>query len=621
MPISLVRRLVKGSPLTAAEHDSNLDNIEDAVDASSSDLSYDAATRELDSSGGTPVTLPLATTTDAGLMAADDKTKIDGVASGATANSADATLLARANHTGTQAGSTITGAYSSSAMTVSGPNFLLGRGSAGAGPAEELPLNTNAFLFLNTPTSANLRTLLTDEVGTGAAYFVGGALSTPASGTLTNCTGLPSSGVSDFAAASRAQGEALLVAGTGVTLTPAGSGASRTITVASTATGTVTGVTGTAPIVSSGGAAPAISITAATTGAAGSMSSADKTKLDGVATGATANSADATLLARANHTGTQAGSSITGAYTSSAMTVSGNNVVLGRLTAGSGAIEELFLPAASFTFLGTPTSANLRAMLTDEVGTGVAYFVGGALGTPASGTLTSCTGLPVSTGISGLAANAATFLATPSSANLRAMLTDEVGTGAAYFVSGALGTPASGTLTNCTGLPSSGISDFNAASRAQTEAMLIAGTNITLTPGSSGATRTYTVATAAAVVTETGTQTLTNKTLGLTRESEFTITDAAAFEIDPNNGPLQTITLGANRTPAATNFANGMSVKLRINAGAFAITWSTVGVVWMGLTPGSSGGAPTLGTTGFTHIQLHREASVTYGTLIGYTAT
>jgi len=44
--------------------------------------------------------------------------------------------------------------------------------------------------------------------------------------------------------------------------------------------GTVTGVTGTAPIVSSGGAAPAISISAATPSAAGSMSGADKTKLD-----------------------------------------------------------------------------------------------------------------------------------------------------------------------------------------------------------------------------------------------------------------------------------------------------------------------------------------------------
>jgi hypothetical protein len=53
--------------------------------------------------------------------------------------------------------------------------------------------------------------------------------------------------------------------------------------------GTVTGVTGTAPIVSSGGATPALSISAATTSAAGSMSSADKTKLDGIASGAQVN--------------------------------------------------------------------------------------------------------------------------------------------------------------------------------------------------------------------------------------------------------------------------------------------------------------------------------------------
>ena len=51
--------------------------------------------------------------------------------------------------------------------------------------------------------------------------------------------------------------------------------------------GGVTGVSGTAPIVSTGTTTPAISITAATTSAAGSMSAADKTKLDGIATAAT----------------------------------------------------------------------------------------------------------------------------------------------------------------------------------------------------------------------------------------------------------------------------------------------------------------------------------------------
>lgn len=48
--------------------------------------------------------------------------------------------------------------------------------------------------------------------------------------------------------------------------------------------------------------------------------SAAKTKLDGIATGATANSSDATLLARANHTGTQSADTITDGTTNKAFT-------------------------------------------------------------------------------------------------------------------------------------------------------------------------------------------------------------------------------------------------------------------------------------------------------------
>lgn len=58
---------------------------------------------------GDRLDLPLATTTDPGLMAAADKAKLNGVQNGATANSQDATLLNRANHTGTQPASSITG--------------------------------------------------------------------------------------------------------------------------------------------------------------------------------------------------------------------------------------------------------------------------------------------------------------------------------------------------------------------------------------------------------------------------------------------------------------------------------------------------------------------------------
>jgi len=55
------------------------------------------------------------------------------------------------------------------------------------------------------------------------------------------------------------------------------------------------------------------------------------------------------------------------------------------------------------------------------------------LGTPSAGVLTNTTGLPIATGVSGLASGIASWLAAPSSANLRSALTDETGTGSAVF--------------------------------------------------------------------------------------------------------------------------------------------------------------------------------------------
>lgn len=70
------------------------------------------------------------------------------------------------------------------------------------------------------------------------------------------------------------------------------------------------------------------------------------------------------------------------------------------------------------------------------------------LGTPSALTLTNATGLPVSTGISGLGTGVATFLTTPSSANLASAVTGETGSGALVFAeSPSLTTPDIGAAT------------------------------------------------------------------------------------------------------------------------------------------------------------------------------
>ena len=119
------------------------------------------------------------------------------------------------------------------------------------------------------------------------------------------------------------------------------------------------------------------------------------------------------------------------------------------------------------------------------------------------------------------------------------------------------------------------------------------------------------------------TSTLTNKTLtdpaiiGTIIEDVFTITDGAAFEVDPGNGSIQLITLGASRTPKATSFVAGESITLMVNDGtAYTLTWTdatwgTGGVIWTG------GTAPTLATSGYTVLQFWKVSTQVYGAYVG----
>lgn len=141
-------------------------------------------------------------------------------------------------------------------------------------------------------------------------------------------------------------------------------------------------------------------------------------------------------------------------------TVAGTETLTGKTISGtSNTITNIAITSAVSglgtnvaTFLATPSSANLASAITDETGTGALVFSSSPslttpnLGTPSAVTLTNATGLPVTSGISGLGSNVATFLATPSSANLASAVSDETGSGSLVF--GTSPTIASATLTS-----------------------------------------------------------------------------------------------------------------------------------------------------------------------------
>jgi hypothetical protein len=127
----------------------------------------------------------------------------------------------------------------------------------------------------------------------------------------------------------------------------------------------------------------------------------------------------------------------------------------GRITAASQtACTIASIPVTNITGLGAGV---LAALQVDTGLTGAFVLFNGAGGTPSSITLTNATGMPLG-GVTGLGAGCATWLGVPSSANLRGCTTDETGNGPLYFQNGDIGTPSAGNGSNLTALNASNLS-------------------------------------------------------------------------------------------------------------------------------------------------------------------
>ena len=261
-----------------------------------------------------------------------------------------------------------------------------------------------------------------------------------------------------FAQISSAQ---IYSAGTGLTLT--GTTFSLTSPVATTLGGT--GLTS----FTSGGAVYATSTSALTTGTLPIASGG---------TGQTTASAAFNALSPITTTGDLILG--TGTNTAGRLGIGANGYVLtsnGTTASWSPGASSMVYPAAGIAnSTGTAWAASYAVSGTGDVAlTTSPIFTTPNLGTPSAATLTNATGLPISSGVSGLGTGVATALA--------------VNTGTAGSVvvdGGALGTPSSGTLTNATGLPlTTGVTGTLPVANGGTGASTLAANNVLLGNGTS----------------------------------------------------------------------------------------------------------------------------------------
>ena len=188
--------------------------------------------------------------------------------------------------------------------------------------------------------------------------------------------------------------------------------------------------------------------------------------------------------------------------------------------------------------LGFSTNLGTTPALSGTTGYGTAGQVpvsagsAGAVAWSSTPTLTGTnfTGIPISTGISGLGTGVATALAVAIGS-----------AGAPVLFNGALGTPSSGTLTNCTGLPYSGL----------TGTVPTWNQNTTGSAGSVSGTVAATTLSASGVVTIN--TTTNNQSYTTTGAGTITITSGTAGNINNMNIGATTTGTGAFTTLSASS--------------------------------------------------------------------
>lgn len=310
--------------------------------------------------------------------------------------------------------------------------------------------------FLTTPSSSNLASAITDETGSGSLVFsISPSLTTPSLGVATatsiNGTTIPSSAtlvktsdnLSVFSATTSAQLAGVISDETGSgSLVFASSPALITPNLGTPTTLVGTNITGTASGLTAGNVTTNANLTGPITSLGNTTSIASQT-----GTGTKFVMDTSPTLVTPN-IGVATATSINGTSIPSSAT--------------------LTKTSDNLSVFSATTSSQLAGVVSDETGSGALVFATSPafttpnLGTPSAATLTNATGLPISSGVSGLGTGVATFLGAPSSANLASAVTDETGSGALVFAtSPSLTTPNIGAA-NGTSLVLGGTIDTNA---------------------------------------------------------------------------------------------------------------------------------------------------------------